>query len=60
LKAHDASISTVGSAQLAAQSDAVDGLQIMANGDVTFSAGVSFGTCGPSTPTLGDSYALVR
>jgi len=61
LEAYGAFISTVGSVSIAAKSGGIAGIEIQANGDVSFSAQASFGSCKTDeNSSLELSYRLVE
>ena len=61
LETYGAYISTVGSVSIAAKSGGVAGIEIQANGDVSFSSQASFGTCKTDDDSsLELSYRLVE
>lgn len=61
LEAYGAYISAVGEVHIAGKADGIAGLEIQANGDISFSAQASFGTCSSADGGAQDvTYALVR
>ena len=61
LETYGVTISAIGNVNIAGKTDGIAGLDIFANGDVSFSAQASLGVCsGGQTGTLADVYSLVQ